>query len=105
MAREMIDATSALNMVVEDLIKPRFEQLYLIVENLVGEGAEDELVRRCCLSITGQCLYYRFCQPVALKLNPKQKYDKAGIEKLADHITQFSLNAITQLASAYKERR
>jgi len=105
MSREMVSPTSALTIVIEDMIKPRFQQLYSIVKDLLGEGAEDELVRRCCLSITGQCLYYRFARPVILKLNPKQKYDMAGIEKLSDHITQFSLNAIKRLALENKERK
>jgi len=105
MSREMVSPTSALTIVIEDMIKPRFQQLYSIVKDLLGEGAEDELVRRCCLSITGQCLYYRFARPVVFKLNPKQTYDKAGIEKLSDHIAQFSLNAIKQLASENKERK
>jgi hypothetical protein len=50
-------------------------------------------------------LYYRFARPVVHKLNPKQKYDKEGIQKLADHITQFSLIAITQLALENRERK
>ena len=104
MAREMIEATNALTIVIEDMIKPRFQQLYSIVKDLLGEGVDDELVRRCCLSITGQCLYYRFAQPVVLKLNPQQKFDKAGIENLADHITQFSLHAIKRFASDKGEK-
>lgn len=99
MGREMIDPTKALNIVIDDLIKPRFQQLYGIVKTLLGGNANEETVRRCCLSITGQCLYYRFCQPVVLQLNPQQTYDRAGIEKLAEHITEFSLHALNQLAS------
>jgi AcrR family transcriptional regulator len=105
MSREMVDPTSALTIVIKDMIKPRFQQLYAVVESLLGENAKDELIRRCCLSITGQCLYYRFAQPVVLKLNPQQKFDKTGIEKLADHIAQFSLNAIKQFASTKRERK
>ena len=104
MAREMIEATNALTIVIEDMIKPRFQQLYSIVKDLLGEGVEDELVRKCCLSITGQCLYYRFAQPVVLKLNPQQKFDKAGIKELAGHITQFSLQAIKRCASNKGEK-
>ena len=98
MGREMIDPTNALNIVIEDMIKPRFQQLYEIVKTLLGEGIEDETVRRCCLSITGQCLYYRFGQPVVLQLNPRQAFDHTGIEELTEHITQFSLHALKQLA-------
>jgi AcrR family transcriptional regulator len=105
MSREMVDPTSALTIVIKDMIKPRFQQLYAVVEGLLGENAQDELIRRCCLSITAQCLYYRFAQPVVLKLNPQQKFDKTGIEKLADHIARFSLNAIKQFAVENKERK
>jgi len=104
MGREMIEPTNALNIVIEDMIKPRFQQLYLIVKDLLGEGVEDELVRKCCLSITGQCLYYRYAQPVVLQLNPQQKFDTAGIEALAGHITQFSLHAIKRFASDNGEK-
>lgn len=104
MSREIVSPTSAFNIIIEDMIKPRFQQLYSIVKNLLGEGTEDELVRRCCLSITGQCLYYRFARPVVIQLNPQQKFDNAGIEKLAAHITQFSLNAFKQFVLEKKER-
>ncbi len=105
MGREMIEPTGAFNIVIKDMIKPRFQQLHSIVKDLLKKGTEDAIVRRCCFSITGQCLYYRFARPVVLKLNPQQKYDKKGIEKLADHITQFSLIAITQLALENRERK
>ena len=104
MSREMVEPTNALSIVIKEMIKPRFQQLYAIVQELLGEGVEEETVRRYCFSITGQCLYYRFAQPVVVKINPQQKYDQPGIEKLADHITQFSLNAIKQFASTKRER-
>jgi hypothetical protein len=37
-----------------------------------------------------------------MRLNPQQKYDQAGIDKLAGHITQFSLNALKQFTSDKK---
>jgi AcrR family transcriptional regulator len=104
MSREMVEPTNALSIIIKEMIKPRFQQLYAIVQELLGEGVEEETVRRHCFSITGQCLYYRFAQPVIVKINPQQKYDQSGIEKLADHITQFSLNAIKQFASTKRER-
>jgi len=105
MGREMIEPTNALNIVIEEMIKPRFQQLHTIVKILLGEGAGDEVVRRCCLSITGQCLYYRFARPVILQLNTQQKFDNKGIEELTDHITQFSLYAVKQFALEKKERK
>ena len=104
MSREMVEPTNAMSIIIKEMIKPRFQQLYVIVQELLGEGVEEETVRRYCFSITGQCLYYRFAQPVIMKLNPQQKYDQSVIEKLSDHITQFSLNAIKQFASTKRER-
>ena len=105
MSREMVEPTNALSIVIKEMIKPRFQQLYSIVQDLLGKDAKDETVRRCCFSITGQCLYYRFARPVIMKLDPQQKFDQTEIKKLADHITQFSLNAIKNLASTKRERK
>jgi AcrR family transcriptional regulator len=102
MSREMVEPTNALSIITKEMIKPRFQQLYVIVKELLGRKVSDETVRRCCFSITSQCLYYRFAQPVVMRLNPQQKYDQAGIDKLAGHITQFSLNALKQFTSDKK---
>jgi AcrR family transcriptional regulator len=104
MSREMVQPTNALSIIIKEMIRPRFQQLYSIVRELLGEKASEETVHRCCFSITGQCLYYRFAQPVVMKLNPQQKYDLASIERLAEHITHFSLNALKQFASPKTER-
>jgi AcrR family transcriptional regulator len=105
MGREIIEPTNALSIVIKDMIRPRFQQLYSIVNTLLGGNTDDEIVRRCCLSITGQCLYYRFARPVVLRLNPQQKFDNTGIEELADHITKFSLNAIKMFTQETSERK
>jgi AcrR family transcriptional regulator len=104
MSREMVEPTNALSIIIKEMIKPRFQQLFAIVQKLLGNNVSEETVRRCCFSITGQCLYYRFAQPVVLKLSPQQKYDPASIEKLAEHITRFSLNALKQFALTQRER-
>ena len=105
MSREMVEPTNALSIIIKEMIKPRFQQLYSIVQQLLGEKASEETIRRCCFSITGQCLYYRFAQPVVMKLNPQQKFDQTSIEKIAEHITHFSLNAIKQFSTTNMERK
>ena len=105
MSREMVEPSHALSIITKQMIRPRLQQLYAIVEEILGTKTPDEAVLRCCLSITAQCLYYRFAQPVVMKLNPRQKYDQAGIEELAGHITRFSLNALKQFALPQKERK
>jgi AcrR family transcriptional regulator len=97
--REMHNPTRILDSMVETTIKPRNKLLFSIVKDLLGKGAQDEFIRQCCFSIIGQCLHYRYAQPVILRLNPKQKFDADSIAKMAQHITQFSLCALRQLRS------
>ena len=103
MSREMMKPSGILPVIVEDIIRPRYRQLFAIVEDLLP-GSEDEgVVRMCCLSIVGQCMYYRFAQPVILQLYPMQSYDESGIEEIAEHIYRFSLCAIRNINSTGKE--
>jgi len=102
MGREMIEPSSVLPIIIEDLFRPRFEQLSAIARAILGGGADAQCVRRCALSIVGQCLYYRHARPVVSRLNPSQAYDSAGLTQLADHIAAFSLAALQHIAGPLK---
>ena len=93
MAREMIEPTFALDQMIEETIRPFHGQMERIVAELMGPDAREESVRLCALSIIGQCTYFCHAQPLLSRLYPRS-YGAAQIEQLADHITQFSLNAI-----------
>ena len=97
MAREMIDPTPALNAVVDRQIRREFEVLEGVVRELGGGRLDAANVRRCTASIIGQCLFYRHAAPVIQRISPDLKYDAAGIDYLADHVTQFSLAAIKHM--------
>ncbi len=105
MSREMMSPSGTLSVIVEEIIKPRYRQLSAIVKKLLDKNTDtdDNIIRMCCLSIVGQCMYYRFAQPVIMQLHPIQKYDTAGIDQLSEHITQFSLNAIKNMNNTRKE--
>jgi hypothetical protein len=94
--REMNNPTKTLDSIVETTIKPRNKILSAIVKDFLGTRTPDDVIRRCCLSIIGQCLHYRYAQPVIIRLYPNQKFDAEGIEAIADHITRFSLYALQQ---------
>ena len=100
MSREMIEPTEALGALIEEKIRPQSDQLQKIVRALLGGKPSPELVRLCGCSVVSQCLFYHHCRPVVQKLFPGQKFDAAGIEQLAGHITQFSLAALQQLAKS-----
>jgi TetR/AcrR family transcriptional regulator, regulator of cefoperazone and chloramphenicol sensitivity len=101
MSREMIEPTKALDSLVEERMRPMVSQLWKIIAEILDCPVNDERVRLCSLSVTSQCVFYNHCSPVVVRLFPnKLPHDAASIEKLAEHITEFSLAALKHLPEA-----
>ncbi len=94
MSREMIEPTAALDSLVEEFIRPMAGQLWKIVADILGCPLNDERVRLCAFSVVSQCVFYHHCGPVVSRLSGRPAADAAAIEKLAAHITKFSLAAM-----------
>ena len=105
MSREMMEPTPALEVLVREEIRPRAEMLEAIIRELLGRRASLERVRLCVRSIIGQCIFYHHGRPVITRLDPQQGFSPRDIERVADHITQFSLAALRQLAEEKETRR
>ena len=104
-AHEMISPTAAFDKIVDRVIRPGFLFLRDLVQEILGENVPKEKVEKCTLSIVGQCLYYRFANPVVRQLLPEQTFDEKGLEEIADHITEFSLSALKQMRSGIEDGR
>jgi hypothetical protein len=103
MAREMIEPTGALDVIVKENIRPMSEVLMSIMADLLGPRASMETRRLCSVSVVSQVLFYHHCRPVVVRVFPDLKFDADGIAELADHITNFSVAAIK--AAAKKSRK
>jgi hypothetical protein len=99
MVRETLDPTFARDVVVDKLIRPYCEGIHAIVREVMGAHAREEEVRWCEESIMAQCMHYRHSRPILDLLYPNQRYGPAEIKQLADHITQFSLEAMRAIAA------
>ena len=104
LSREMVDPTPALDALVDERIRPRCELLQAIVRELLGPRATEEQVRLSALSIIGQCLFYYHARAVLERLFSEQRYGTRQIDRLADHITQFSLRALASARAALESR-
>jgi len=93
-ARELIEPTRALDMLLEEVARPVHQELGAIISQLLGPKVCDEAVRLCALSVLSQCVYYHHARSVIRRLYPEQKYGAEDIARLADHITDFSLGAL-----------
>lgn len=98
MSREMAEPTAAMDVIVREHIRPHFGHLFELVRELLGGDPDNETVRLCCQSVIGQCLFYHFGRGVSERLFPQRPYRMQDAERLADHITRFSLAALRDLA-------
>jgi AcrR family transcriptional regulator len=88
MSREMIEPTSALDRLVERVLRPIYGRLVVLVRELrVMPLPRAELAAK---SILGQILFYKHCAPVVERIDGRLP----RIEALAEHILRFSLGGI-----------
>lgn len=102
MAREMVEPTGVLDIMVAKGVRPQFEFLSQVVRELVGDLPPERL-RRLGASVVAQCLFYFHAQPVITRLFPELKFDDAEIAALAEHVSEFSLAGLA--AAGRKGRR
>jgi TetR/AcrR family transcriptional regulator, regulator of cefoperazone and chloramphenicol sensitivity len=98
MAKEVIEPTEGLDIVVEEAVRPCFGILRSIVAELIGDETDEGTIRLCAASTIGQCLYFFYAQPVIAKLFPCGIQDLAKTDVIADHVARFSVNAIKAFA-------
>jgi AcrR family transcriptional regulator len=100
MAREMVEPTRVFDQIVREQIAPHHARLRRIIREIVGGDVSEEAVRDCALSVVGQCIFYGKCRAVIQRLYPESKFGPKEIERLARHITAFSLGALKQFKRA-----
>lgn len=98
MLNEMVEPTGALDELVKQEMAPKLESLALIVQRLAGGRLGERELRRVCYSIVGQCVFYKHCWPMIERLEKTVPYDREELERLAEHITRFSLLGLKNVA-------
>ena len=93
---------------MEDLVyqynRPRVERNLQIFRGLLGEGATDDMIRDCLVSVSGQLLYYSFAWPVFSRLFPKYSLQEK-YEAWADHVFEFSMGGIGSIKEKLERRQ
>jgi AcrR family transcriptional regulator len=98
--REMQEPTPALESLVDQVFKPRFEYLTSILSEMLGLPADDERVVHCAVSIHTQIVSFR-PTPVHDLFGDKVKRMFA-VERVIDHITAFSIAGIQAYVPAQR---
>lgn len=104
MAQELFDPSPALDIIVSEFVRPKFNNLCDIVRSIIGAKASEDTVRRCAASIIGQCLFYRHSHAIIERLLPGHTLSEEQVEPLAEHILQFSYAALLAIRDAKPQR-
>ena len=96
MLREMSDPSPALEMVADEVLRPRMAYLCGAIAEVIGCAPDDPRVVRCALSVTSQFNSMLWTKAVAKLVNAPDAVP-GPIDEIADHITQFSLGGIQKV--------
>jgi AcrR family transcriptional regulator len=100
MSREIARPTEACAELARESIRPHFAVLNEILTEIIP--AANELERHLtAFSIVGQCLHYKFADPVIRQLVSEEEYAGYEVELLAGHITEFTLRSLRARAEQH----
>ena len=103
MMREITDPTMALDMVAEQVLKPRMAYLCGLIGELVGAPPDDPRVVRCSLSIQAQFHALMWSRMMA-KVTPGFETTPEALDEIAEHIARFSIGGIGAVGQADRSR-
>lgn len=91
--REMLEPTSASEVLVREGIRPRFERLLGILRKVCPD-ADERRLHALGFSVVGQCLHYKMARAVSERLIGSEAYETLDLEFLTDHIASFCIAAL-----------
>ena len=97
MAREIVRPSKALHSVMQKVARHNMAFLDGLVREVLGPQAPAASVELCVASVIGQCTYYPLVQKLVPRIFRHIDLSPAGIERIAEHLADFSLAAMTAL--------
>jgi TetR/AcrR family transcriptional regulator, regulator of cefoperazone and chloramphenicol sensitivity len=103
--REVTEPTAACQEFVEGHVRPTFAMLMSILDPLLPANVGQSERNLVGGSIIGQCLHYHHSRWILPLLLGPREAASLDVERLADHITRFSLAALLGMYAAKAERK
>ena len=97
-ALEILNPSPAFDELIATTHADEQRELTLIVRELLGPQAPPERVNACVRSVLSQCVYYLFLRDALLRSQPPMSLERAAVESIAAHITEFSMAALRGLS-------
>jgi AcrR family transcriptional regulator len=96
MMRELADPTPALDLVADEVLKPRMDYLSKVIAALLDARPSETRVRLCVIGVQAQCLAV-LRSGFSDRLD-MVRVDEHTIDDVAEHIVRFSLGGIRAVA-------
>jgi hypothetical protein len=105
MAHEMAQPTPALSHVINEVLRPRYNQLRAIIGQILHLSPDHETTRLYAHSVIGQVIHYVHARPVIGILWPDLKLTQLKDRQLiANHIADFTLRNLRAVAPKTKRK-
>ena len=97
---EFSHPTPAMGRVVDEGMRPIYERMRKAVGEMIGLPPDHETTRLSVNSIVGQIIFYTFSRPVLAHLQPELKLTPDQLDRIAEHIADFSLTYLKKVGHA-----
>jgi AcrR family transcriptional regulator len=94
MVKEMAEPTEALGAIMNEVVAPQKQMLTDIIRELLGPDASEMDLRACGFSVISQCVFFAFNRVMREQHFEGMPNRDVHVEKLVEHIWQFSLSGI-----------
>lgn len=102
---ELAHPTPAMARVVNKLSKPIYDRMLELIGRIAGLAPDNEKTRLCTHSVMGQIMLYVLARPFVVQLWPQLKMSPEQLDRIADHIADFSLAYLRQLKATKRASR
>jgi TetR/AcrR family transcriptional regulator, regulator of cefoperazone and chloramphenicol sensitivity len=102
MLHEWVQPTPAMDRVINETLRPLYDRFHTIVGGILGMPRDDEKTRLCVHSIIGQAIHYVQGRPILARLWPELKMTPDQVDRIADHIADFSLAYLRAFKSEHR---
>lgn len=98
--RELANPSEATQHIVQEFIRPHFERLNGILQQLLPPQTPTIERRMLALSVVGQCMHYKMAGRIIGMLISPEEYEELTVERVAQHIFDVIQAAIRQKQQA-----
>jgi AcrR family transcriptional regulator len=103
--RESAEPTSALVKIVDEVMRPHGKYVGEIMNQLLGQSADNHHTHLCAMSVISQCLFFSFNRNIRKLIINRDSLSSKEVDALADHIYRFVLAGIRDVRASNQEHQ